>query len=102
MSVVDAFFDFGMGFHTPKDFHMHTPEHMLKEKEIQESDEKRLKDLERAINEDPKGLRNHTYTDENGKRHDHVFADRPDRDYDTNEYREYDRSSFENVTWLKV
>lgn len=100
MSITEAFFDFGIGLHTPKDFHPHTPEDMLKHKEMNEGKE-RKRDIEKEIREDPKGLRNHVYIDEHGKRHDTVFADR-DRDYGTNEYREYDRSAFENVKWLKV
>lgn len=93
MSIMECFFDFGIGLHTPKDFHPHTAEEMLKHKEISESDERRIRDLERAIHEDPKGLRNHVYIDEEGRRHDNVFADR-------NEDREYDRSSFENARWI--
>ena len=93
MSIVETFFDYGIGFHTPKDLHMHTPEHMLKEKEMNAMDEKRLRDIERQIHEDPKGLRSHIYVDEEGHRHDNVFAER-------NESREYDQSSFENARWL--
>jgi hypothetical protein len=75
MSIMNTFFDFPIELYTPKDFHPHTPEEMLKHKEMKDMDEKRLRDLERAIHEDPKSLRNHVYIDEDG-RHDNVFADR--------------------------
>lgn len=93
MSMINAFFDSAIELQIPKEFHVHTPEDMLKHKEMKDTDEKRLRDLERQIHEDPKGLRSHIYVDEEGHRHDNVFAER-------NGSREYDQSSFENARWL--